>query len=231
MLVLKRLEAWYGTTKVLHGIDLAVEAATVVGVLGRNGVGKTTTVRAVFGQVGRVAGSVTINGQEIAGRPSHQAARSGIGLVPQGRGIFPTLSVEENLQVTVRDAAHWHSLRSQVFDLFPDLADKRAQSGGSLSGGQQAMLALARAIVAEPDIVIMDEPTEGLSPIFVATVFDAVTSFRDRGVGVLLIEQDIRRTAAVADEVVVLEKGEVIKRVSGEHARSHVEELEALIVV
>lgn len=229
MLEVKTLHAWYGKTKVLHGVDITVEPARIVGIVGRNGVGKTTTFRAILGQMSRVEGSICHEGRELVGRPPHVIARTGIGLVPQGRGIFPTLTVEENLRVAVRTASRWAHLRSEVFELFPDLAQKRRQLGGELSGGQQEMLAMGRAIVAEPKVVLLDEPTEGLSPLFVSIIFDTVTKIRERGAGILLIEQDVRRVAKIADELLVMEKGEIIERVVGDGVKDSVDSLESLI--
>ncbi|MEW6257306.1 MAG: ABC transporter ATP-binding protein [Pseudomonadota bacterium] len=206
------LRAGYGGTPVLFGVDLAVPEGGVLALLGRNGMGKTTTVRAAMGLLPAAQGSIRFGGVEMAGAPAHRVARAGIGLVPEGRQIFPTLTVEENLIATAGPAraalAPWTLER--VFALFPRLAERRRHYGNRLSGGEQQMLAIGRALMTNPRLVILDEATEGLAPLVRADIWQAVRTLRAEGLSLLIIDKHVDILATLADQMAVLEKGRVV---------------------
>jgi branched-chain amino acid transport system ATP-binding protein len=209
MLSVEGLEASYGDSRVLFGVDLSVAAGEVVTLLGRNGMGKTTTVRAIFGLLKPRAGRVVIDGEDVAGRPPHIVARKGLGLVPEGRQVFPTLSVEENLVATHRGgpAAKW--TLPAIFRLFPRLAERRRNMGNELSGGEQQMLAIGRALMTNPRLVVLDEATEGLAPLIREEIWTCLTAIRDAGDAILVIDKNIDALARFADRHVVIVKGRV----------------------
>jgi branched-chain amino acid transport system ATP-binding protein len=212
------LHAYYGDSHVLQGVTLDVAKGAVTAVLGRNGVGKTTLCRAITGLTPPRAGSVIFDGVDIARLPPHRIFNMGISLVPQGRRIFSSLTVRENLAIAVRspqsrqpgasDAPGWDL--PKVFSVFPRLLERSANRGDELSGGEQQMLAIARALVACPTVLIMDEPTEGLAPMLVAEVADVIRRLRDEGTSILLAEQNAAFAVKVADAVHVMSKGTVV---------------------
>jgi len=212
MLELDKLVVRYGSVPAVRGLNLAVERGELVGLIGPNGAGKSTTLHAIMGVVPAAAGDVRFLGQSIRGRAPEVIARSGISLVPEGRRIFGELSVEENLLLGLaarrRNGGGVDPLAA-AFELFPMLADRRARQAGALSGGQQQQLAIGRALVAAPDVLLLDEPSLGLSPTVVDAVFEALAAIRDRGVTVLLVEQRAQRTVALADRTLVLANGEL----------------------
>ena len=208
MLSVAGLEAGYGPAPVLHGIDLAVGAGEVVALMGRNGMGKTTTVRAIMGLLRPSAGAIRFRGEDLAGAPPHRVARAGIGLVPEGRQVFPTLSVEENLVATAaarRGPARWTLAR--VYGLFPRLAERRRHRGHELSGGEQQMLAVGRALMTNPALLILDEATEGLAPLIRAEIFECLRTLRAEGESILVIDKHLQALSTLADSIVILEKG------------------------
>jgi len=214
LLDVRGLQTAYGSAQVLHGIDLAVRRGEVVGLLGRNGMGKTTLVRAVMGIVPSRAGQVRIDGEAILGAPSHRIARLGLALVPEGRQIYPNLSVHEHLSAFARrgidgDAgdASWHPGR--VYELFPRLAERRTNLGSQLSGGEQQMLAIGRALVTNPRLLILDEATEGLAPLIREEIWRALAALRAAGQAILVIDKYVQRLIHLADRHVILEKGRV----------------------
>jgi branched-chain amino acid transport system ATP-binding protein len=207
ILTLAGVHTYYGDSHILQGVTLSVQSGGITCLLGRNGAGKTTTVRTVMGFTPPRAGRITFEGREIAGTPPHRIARAGIGLVPQGRGIFPTLTVRQQLLLGQR-AGGWPVAR--IYEWFPILAARGGQPGGVLSGGEQQMLAIGRALLLGPRLLIMDEPTEGLAPLFVARVREILDEFRQRGLAVLLVEQNLGLALAVADQIYVLNKGRVV---------------------
>ena len=213
MLEVRDLRAGYGSSVVLDGVDLDVPDGTFAAVLGRNGMGKTTLCRSIMGlDPPTVAGgTIAYDGAELRGRAPHAVARAGIGYVPQGRHVFPSLDVVKNLTVTARGGDGWSLDR--VWDAFPRLAERRANDAGQLSGGEQQMLAIARALMTNPRLLIMDEPSEGLAPIVVEAVADQLQALKaDGGLSLLLVEQNYSLAMRLADIVFVLENGAVVFR-------------------
>jgi branched-chain amino acid transport system ATP-binding protein len=212
MLTLEGVVAGYGESQVLNGISFGVGAAQVVTLLGRNGMGKTTTVRAIMGLIRPSAGHIRFDGQEITGDPPYRIAQRGIGLVPEGRQIFPTLSVEENLVATAANrmggAARWDL--PAIYTLFPRLAERRRQSGAKLSGGEQQMLAIGRALMTNPRLLVLDEATEGLAPLIRAEIWQVMAKLRAEGQAILLIDKNLAAVMRLADWHVVIEKGRVV---------------------
>lgn len=212
MLRVSDLRAGYGTAAVLHGVDLSLEAGERVAILGRNGVGKTTLMRTISGAVSATGGAVTFDGTDLTPLRAHERARLGIAHVPQGRDIFPKLTVAENLRVGVAASRSNDSSLDAIYDEFPMLAVRRRARGGSLSGGQQQILALARALVSEPKLLLLDEPSEGIQPSIldqIAEVIDHINS--TRGIAVLVVEQNLDFAARVARRGLIMEKGEIIE--------------------
>jgi branched-chain amino acid transport system ATP-binding protein len=205
------VHAWYGSSHVLHGIDLQVSAGETVGLLGRNGMGKTTLIRTLLGHVKQREGQVSIGGEDASRAAPHEMARRGIGYVPEGRGVFPNLTVRENLAMAARPAPDgtWTWTMERVLALFPRLAERLANPGGSLSGGEQQMLSIGRALMTHPRMVILDEATEGLAPMIVQDVWRVISDIRAAGIAALIVDRDYRRVAERSDRLVVLQKGRV----------------------
>jgi branched-chain amino acid transport system ATP-binding protein len=212
MLRLEALEASYGVSQVLFGITLAVEAGQLVTLLGRNGMGKTTTVRAVMGIVPLRAGRVHFDGRALHGLPPHRVARAGLGLVPEGRQVFPNLTVRENLVATAANRRRlpepWTVDR--VFDLLPQLAARARSLGATLSGGEQQMVAIGRALMTNPRLLILDEATEGLAPLIRAQIWSCLERLKTSGLSILLIDKHVEALTRLADHHYVLEKGRVV---------------------
>jgi branched-chain amino acid transport system ATP-binding protein len=207
----KGVHAWYGSSHVLHGVDLAIHAGETVGLLGRNGMGKTTLIRTLLGHVKQRDGKVSVAGEDMSRAPPHWMARRGVGYVPEGRGIFPNLSVRENLVMAARPApdGKWTWTLERVLALFPRLAERLAHPGGALSGGEQQMLAIGRALMTHPRLVILDEATEGLAPLIVQEVWRVIAEIRAAGIAALIVDRDYRHVAERSDRLVVLQKGQV----------------------
>jgi branched-chain amino acid transport system ATP-binding protein len=207
------VHTFYGKSHILHGVSLTVGRGEVVGLLGRNGVGKSTTLKTIMGLVSPSQGEIRFEGQPIAGQPAHRLARLGIGYVPEDRRIFRLLTVMENLRTGLDRAgvgeAKKQELLGKVFEYFPVLAQRREQAGGTLSGGEQQMLAIARAMMLEPKIILLDEPTEGLMPRMVSQIKEIVTALYREGVAILLVEQNVPLTIEVSQRVYIMEKGVV----------------------
>jgi branched-chain amino acid transport system ATP-binding protein len=210
MLKIEALEAAYGQSKVLFGVDLAVAAGEAVTLLGRNGMGKTTTVRAIFGLLRPSGGRVLIGGADMTGRPPYAIARRGLGLVPEGRQIFPTLTVEENLVATARRAeagAKW--TLPGIYRLFPRLAERRRNMGNQLSGGEQQMLAIGRALMTHPRLIVLDEATEGLAPLIREEIWSCLRQIKAEGDAILVIDKNVDALSRFADRHAVMEKGRI----------------------
>lgn len=225
MLELRGVRAGYGRIEVLHHLDLTVPAGTVVAVLGPNGAGKTTALRAIAGSLPVTGGSVLLDGRPIAGLRPSAISRRGLVLVPEGRGVFPSLSVEENLKVSHRSApaavaGSWADWLEEIVSVFPRLGERRSQRAGLLSGGEQQMLALARALVGRPKVVLVDELSMGLAPIVVDQLFEQVAALRDAGRTVVLVEQYLTHALRYADACYVMARGAVAWHGSPDELRS-----------
>lgn len=210
LLEVEDVHAAYGMSQVLFGITLAVEAGEVVGLLGRNGVGKSTTIRSIIGLNRPTRGAIRLKGENLVGKQPFEIARRGVGWVPEDRRIFPELTVWENLDIAARptaDAGGWTIDR--VIALFPDLAELRDRKGGFLSGGQQQMLTMARTLMTNPTLLLLDEPSEGLAPLVVETVRRQVESLKAEGLSIVLAEQRLDFVLSLSDRVYILEKGQV----------------------
>jgi branched-chain amino acid transport system ATP-binding protein len=209
MLALESLNAHYGASHVLQGVDLEVPDGTITAVLGRNGVGKTTTLRAIMGLLPPSAGRVLLDSQDIAGWAPHLVARAGVAYVPEGRLIFPDLTVGENIRVAERrPAKEWPVDR--LFELFPALRERAGYKGAQLSGGEQQMLALARALVSDPKVLLLDEPSQGLAPLVVRELARVIRRLCEGGVTILLIEQNMKLAEEIADRVAIMVKGRIV---------------------
>jgi branched-chain amino acid transport system ATP-binding protein len=207
------LDTYYGQSHVLRGVSLRIAPGEAIGLMGRNGMGKTTLIRTLVGLVRPRAGAVLLDGKDITGLPTFAIARRGIAYVPEGRGIFASLSVAENLAIAARparmDAASGWSL-TRVLEIFPRLADRRGHRGDQLSGGEQQMLAIARALLSNPRLVILDEATEGLAPIIRDEIWKTVALIRSTGTATLVVDKTVAAVTAIADRIVILVKGEVV---------------------
>src|SRR5579863_3261742 len=203
ILTVDGVHTYYGESHVLQGLSLALEDGKILGVLGRNGVGKTTLVNSIVGFTPARKGTIRFKGEDITRLPSHEIARRGIGLVPQGRRVFGSLSVEENLLVAGRDADRKGWTRERVFDMFERLRERRQQQARTLSGGEQQMLAIGRSLMTNPDCLIMDEPTEGLAPLIVQQVWDSIGKLKAEGLAILLVEQNVTMALRLVDHVCV----------------------------
>jgi branched-chain amino acid transport system ATP-binding protein len=208
------LHARYGGVHALKGVSLVVGEREIVALIGANGAGKTTTLMSISQVVKPAEGSVKLLGRELVGVPPHQVVALGLSQAPEGRRIFPRLSVRENLEMgafLVRDKTVVARRMDEAFDVFPILRDRAAQLGGTLSGGEQQMLAIARALMLEPKILLLDEPSLGLAPMIVVKIFEVIRSLRERGIAVLLVEQNARMALRTADRAYVLETGSIIR--------------------
>jgi branched-chain amino acid transport system ATP-binding protein len=205
------IHTWYGDSYILQGVTLEVKDAQIVALLGRNGMGKTTTIRSIMGLTPPKKGHIILNGTDIVGLPPHKIARLGIGLIPQGRMIFQSLSVVENLKMAARTggkADPW--TLEKVFEVFPKLAERRRNKGNLLSGGEQQMLTIARALMTNPDLLLFDEPSEGLAPVVVQEVFRTIERLKVAGQSILLVEQDFGMAMSVADYCYVMSRGTIV---------------------
>jgi branched-chain amino acid transport system ATP-binding protein len=209
-LVLDDVHSYYGDSYVLQGVCLTLPEHSVVGLLGRNGVGKTTTIRSIVGFTPPRRGSIYFDDKSIAGLPPYRIAALGIGLVPQGRRIFPSLSVAEHLSLADNKARRGAWTLERIFDLFPRLAERRHQRARTLSGGEQSMLAIARALLLNPRVLLMDEPTEGLAPVVVDAVADVIRTLRSEKQSIFLVEQDLLLALDLVDHVYVMSKGQIV---------------------
>ncbi|MBO6864456.1 MAG: urea ABC transporter ATP-binding subunit UrtE [Alphaproteobacteria bacterium] len=210
MLEINGLDGFYGNSHVLQQVNVNVPDGGFVSVLGRNGVGKTTLMRAVLGLLDRTVGSIRLDGEEMTGLATHMRARAGIGYVPQGRGILPRFSVMENLRVGgfARGPGDRQDLEDIVFDLFPALKEHIGRAGGNLSGGQQQQLAIARALLTDPKIILLDEPAEGIQPNIVEQIEESIVALnRKHGIAIVLVEQDVEFARRASNTFVIMEKG------------------------
>jgi len=210
MLAVRALNAYYGKSHILHGVDLDVGAGEVVSLLGRNGVGRSTTVKAIIGEVAPV-GSIRFKGSEIAGLPSYRIARLGLGYVPENRDIFPGLTVRQNLVLGLKDVKRPGRWRiADMLAMFQILAERADTAAGVLSGGEKQMLTICRTLMGDPELVMIDEPTEGLAPLIVATVAELISEIARRGVAVLLVEQKLKIALEISARVYVMGHGAIV---------------------
>ena len=212
MLSVESLAGGYGSTQVLYDVSFDVAEGEIVGLLGRNGMGKTTTISTVFGLLGSMSGSVVLDGADIAGMRAFKIARRGLSLVPEGRQVFPLLTVEQNLEATLRPSVtgdrRWTP--AAVFELFPQLAARKSHFGGNLSGGEQQMLAIGRALVMNPRLLVLDEATEGLAPTARSAIFEVLRILKDEGQSILIVDAYLRQLLTLTDRNVVVEKGRTV---------------------
>jgi branched-chain amino acid transport system ATP-binding protein len=206
------LQAWYGSSHILHGVDISIRRGETVGLLGRNGMGKSTLIRSLLGHVAQRQGRISIAGRDFSKARPHEVARAGVGYVPEGRGVFPNLSVRENLVMAARPGRQGQRdwTYERVLDTFPRLSERLGHLGGQLSGGEQQMLAIGRTLMTHPDLIILDEATEGLAPLIVAEIWRVIGQIRGGGIATLIVDRDYRRVASHSDRLVVLQKGRVV---------------------
>ena len=204
------VQAWYGSSHILHGVDLQIPRGAAVGLLGRNGMGKTTLIRALLGHVAQREGRVTLFGRDASKFKPHEVARLGVAYVPEGRGIFPNLTVRENLIMASRPAGPDGWSFARVMDIFPRLAERLTNGGGQLSGGEQQMLSIGRALMQQPQLLILDEATEGLAPKIVQEIWRVIGEIGRSGIATLIVDKDYRAVLARADRALVLQKGEAV---------------------
>jgi len=224
MLVVRDLHAFYGESHVLHGVNLEVQEGEVVTLLGRNGAGKTTTMRSIMGIVGKRTGSIKFQGKELIGMAQHKIPRLGISYVPEERGIFSSLSVDENLTLppVVKDGG---MTVPQIYELFPNLQGRGSTQGTRLSGGEQQMLAIARILRTGANLILLDEPTEGLAPVIIEQIGVAVRKLKQRGFTIVLVEQNFRFASTIADRHYVMEEGHVVDMILNDQLNANMEKL------
>jgi branched-chain amino acid transport system ATP-binding protein len=224
LLAVDELEAWYGESHVLHGVSFAVRPGEVVTLLGRNGVGKTTTLKAIMGMIERRAGSVRFEGAEFIGRPSDAIARAGIAFCPEERGIFSSLDVKENLLLPPQVRPGGLDL-DRIFGLFPNLRERLRSQGTKLSGGEQQMLAIARILRTGARLLLLDEPTEGLAPVIIQQIGHTIGTLKAQGFTILLVEQNFHFAATVADRYYVMEHGRIVDHFAAADLKANTEKL------
>ncbi len=210
MLELRDVHTYYGESHILQGVNLSLSQGECVALLGRNGVGKTTTIRSIIGFNAPRRGEITFKGTKVSGLPPHRISRSGIGVVPQGRGIFPNLTVKENLTVAARKGSGQGWDLNKVYQHFPRLKEREKNYGNQLSGGEQQMLSMARAIMLNPEMILLDEPSEGLAPLIVKEIGEIVLEMKKAGLSILLVEQNLSLALSAADRVYIMSKGQVV---------------------
>ena len=230
-LEINNLNAWYGESHVLHGINLSVNKGEVICLLGRNGAGRTTTLRAVLGLVSSRTGSIKVNEIDVIGMPTHEVARLGIGYCPEERGIFTSLTCEQNLMLPPKVGEGMAMSVDEIYQMFPNLYGRRSSPGGKLSGGEQQMLSIARILRTGANILLLDEITEGLAPVIVHKLSEVVRTLKERGFTIVLVEQNFRFASKLADRNYVIEHGEVVKIVERSELGANEERLRVLLGV
>ncbi|MDF3413751.1 ABC transporter ATP-binding protein [Sulfitobacter sp. M57] len=212
MLEVKNIHAAYGDAITLHGVSFDVQPSEILCLLGRNGAGKTTTLKTVMGILPVTSGSVTLEGEEMSSLPPHEIPRRGIGYIPQGRRLFPELTVNQNIEIGLMTRGMGKDTKEWVLELFPRLRERLKQTAGTLSGGEQQMLATARALCLRPKVLLLDEPTEGLQPSMIALIRDVILKMKNEGFAIVLVEQKVDAVLQVADRVVFIENGRSVDR-------------------
>jgi branched-chain amino acid transport system ATP-binding protein len=230
MLEIRDLHAFYGESHILHGVSLDVRKGEVVTLLGRNGAGKTTTMRSIMGIVGKRTGSIRLGGDELVGLPSNRIAKLGIGYVPEERGIFSSLNVEENLMLPPLIKQGGMTVDA-IYDLFPNLKERRKSQGTRLSGGEQQMLAIGRILRTGADFILLDEPTEGLAPVIIQQIGKVLRELKQRGLTILLVEQNFRFAATIADRHYVMEEGNIVDMIPNDQLEANAEKLHGYLGV
>jgi branched-chain amino acid transport system ATP-binding protein len=230
LLAIEDLNAWYGESHILHGVDLHVREGEVVCLLGRNGAGRTTTMRSIMGLVGKRTGSIRINGQESAKLPPHKVARLGVGYCPEERGIFASLSAEENLMLPPAIAAGGMSV-AELYEMFPNLKERAGSPGTRLSGGEQQMLAVARILRTGARLLLLDEISEGLAPVIVQRLAEMIRTIKSKGYTVVLVEQNFRFAAPLADRFYIMEHGKIVKQFAQSELQSNMAMLQEYLGV
>ncbi|PBB39006.1 ABC transporter ATP-binding protein [Mesorhizobium sp. M1A.F.Ca.ET.072.01.1.1] len=220
LLAISGLDCFYGEVQVLYGLDLALNKGEVLCLFGRNGAGKTTTLKAIMGLVPAAAGSIRLAGKELTGLAAHDVPKTGVAYVPQGRRLFADMTVAENVEIGLMARGKGKATRERVLDLFPLLRERLKQRSGTLSGGEQQMLAMARALCLEPQVLLLDEPTEGLMPSMIAKIRETVAKLRDLGVSTILVEQRVDAVLSVADRISFIENGRNRETVDVEELRA-----------
>ncbi len=229
MLALSEVHAFYDLHHILHGVSLTVSRGEILAVLGRNGAGKTTMLRAIMGLVPRCEGAITYNGASLVGLEPHVINRLGLAYVPENRGIFSGLTTDENLQIAAQKQTDW-TIES-VFELFPSLKELRERKGGHLSGGEQQMLAIGRALLSSPNMLLLDEPSQGLAPVIVDTVVDTLKTLREAHIGILLVEQNVEIATELADRVCIIDQGAIVFQSSVEELKNNPNIVETFVAV
>jgi branched-chain amino acid transport system ATP-binding protein len=230
MLEIRDLHAFYGESHILHGVSLDVRRGEVVTLLGRNGAGKTTTMRSIMGIVGKLTGSIRLNGTELVGLGSNRIAKLGIGYVPEERGIFSSLNVEENLMLPPTIKPGGMDIEA-IYTLFPNLKERRKSQGTRLSGGEQQMLAIGRILRTGADFILLDEPTEGLAPVIIQQIGRVVRELKRCGLTILLVEQNFRFAATIADRHYVMEEGNIVDMIPNDQLDANMEKLHGYLGV
>ena len=210
MLTMSGVCCYYGKGQVLHGTTLEVREGEMVGLVGRNGVGKTTTLKAIMGMIPAAAGSIAFRGGELTGVPAYRVPRRGISYVPQGRHLFPKLTVKENLEIACVTGEADPAKLEEIYGYFPRVKERLTQKAGTLSGGEQQMVAIGRALVAKPDLILLDEPTEGLMPLLVQAIAETVQAINERGISILLVEQNLKTLKEICHRIYIMEKGAIV---------------------
>ena len=224
LLRISDLHAWYGESHILHGVNLSVKRGELVTLLGRNGAGRTTTLKAIMGLVGKRRGSILVNGREALSLPPHKVARLGVGYCPEERGIFASLSVEENLLLLPKVRSGGMTV-DEIYKMFPNLLERRKSQGTRLSGGEQQMLALARILLTGADILLLDEITEGLAPVIVQTLGRVIAQLKERGYTIVLVEQNFQFAAPLADRHFVMDHGRISEMIRKDELTSKMDSL------
>ena len=225
MLEVRDLNSAYGQVTVLHGVSLTAQSGEIHCVMGRNGAGKTTLLKTIMGIVPALSGDVLLDGQSLNTLPVHEIPKLGIGYIPQGRRLFPELTVGENIEIGLMTRKVSPDTRNWILDLFPPLENRLGQQAGTLSGGEQQMLATARALALRPKVLLLDEPTEGLQPSMIEQIRQVVIKMRDQGFAIILVEQQVDAVVSIADKVTIIENGKSVETISGEALKTSPEKI------
>ena len=231
MLVVDNIDAGYGDAKILRGISIEAKAGEITCLFGRNGAGKTTTMKAIMGLVDVDSGSVTLEGKQISTLPAHEVPKRGIGYIPQGRRLFSELTVEENIETGLLVSKGGNAMKTRVLDIFPPLKSRLKQQAGTLSGGEQQMLATARALAIDPKVLLLDEPTEGLQPSMIEQIRQVVVQMKEEGVAIILVEQRVDAVLSIADKIAFIENGYSRETVTADELRNNKELLDKYVGV